>query len=124
MKVLTSEESLRLVGELTKLTREKALRWSALGDNDCSFVAGSTRYIYGIDSKDRDDYAPFRLRIWRKTDNKLVDSIESDIDSFAATIELNEELEVLYTEVARKTRKLDDIADDILSDLESMDEPF
>lgn len=125
MKVLKEEERLSLVQELLRLTHENALKWTVSKENDWMFLVSTLRYVFHLDSVDRDDYPPYRLRIWRIEDKKVVDTLETDIDnSLPSSGQLNEQLERLYEAVARKTRMLDHVADDILSDLRSLEEPF
>ncbi len=125
VKVLKEEEGLRLVQELLKLTHENALKWSVSKDNEWLFIVSTPRFVFNLDSTDRDDYPPYRLRIWRIEDKKLVDTLGTDINnSLPSSSQLNEQLERLYEAVARKTRMLDHVADDILSDLRSLEEPF
>lgn len=119
MDYLEAEQQVQLVDRLKKGTQRSTYSWKPMGDDEYSFLLVAGKFGFLVQSRDKDDYAPFSLTVYEiaSTKSKELQVIDTDPDR----ADLNAGLEDLYELVKRKSLRLDTIASEIFSELDSID---
>ncbi len=108
-----------LIRRLYNATSAGKLQWE-MGADEYWFVCSVGRFGYSLNSRDRDNFAPFILRIYDERNGvegaEMLQEIETDIDQ-----SYTQDLFDLYWLAKRRTLNIDEIATEIFADFEDLE---
>ncbi len=120
MDYFTDQQVRTLVRRLWELTKAGKATWVA-AENDYEFALRTPTTTYRLLSRDSDDYAPYRLIILRRGEDRQFTVLQTVISSDLEDSTSEEDFYNLYKFVKRSVLGLDAVADDVLRELEELD---
>jgi len=121
MEYIERDAQMLLIERLRRGTARDKYSWKPSKDNDYRFSLAAGDFVFVISSRDKDDYAPFLLEIYRHSPEggfKKLQVVETEPD----VAELSLALEDLYVDVKRKTLRLEIVADELFGALDSLED--
>ncbi|WP_104525743.1 hypothetical protein [Blastococcus atacamensis] len=119
MDYLSTGQVITLLKRLVQLTEQGALDWESAQKSQYRFVATTGKFGFLIKSRDEDDFNPYILEIHAREGSdlpykKLQEVSTADTDGWFG------ELEPLYSMVKRRVLNIDEIANDLFSELDHL----